>query len=400
MHEYLSHCYDCLFENGLKPECYIRLDRSHVVASIIRNKQIDKQFGKQKAPKTFYRRLIGFSIQQTDIELVEKMIRDMFTVVYNKNLSKSSKEIQKSMVSTTKTHKIDEENQLESTRDERIPDSKFHEKTSKFYQWVESIANDEKIKAKSLPLNNSDASLDDSIDSNMYYAPGIAKTLIEIFSKLPLNSFIMDKSFGQKMEIATSSATEAGFRVMKRNVFAGAGRIRVDAWLERHLKYLLGKTLNEKSNIDVIDNDFKDYDDDCKTDLIIESDSENEYETDGNDHAEVMTENDFDDNEIENVVETCDDQLIETNQSKKCSPRKCASEHDKKEVETNVMIKSDESEKVVETWVDQLIEIDETKNGKPLGKSAGRHDKKEVGKGSKENVTKTKEKNTMHSITV
>lgn len=57
-------------------------------------------------------------------------------------------------------------------------------------------------------------------------------------------------------------------------------------------------------------------------------------------------------------------------------------------------------QKVVETWVDQLIEIDETKNGKPLGKSAGRHDKKEVGKGSKENVTKTKEKNTMHSITV
>lgn len=109
----------------------------------------------------------------------------------------------------------------------------------------------------------------------------------------------MNQSFGRKIETATSSATEAGFCVLKHNVFAGVGRIRVDAWLERHLKYLLGKSLNE--NIDFTGEDFDEGHNECEDDLIIECNS---------DDCENENENEF---EQKNKIETNIEKQIETN---------------------------------------------------------------------------------------
>lgn len=125
LHGYLTQCYECLFENGDAPTCYIRLDRSHVVASILRNKNFEKVFGRQTKAKSFYRRLVGFLILQSDIEEVERTIRVAFTLVYNRNLSGSLRQQQKALVSKTNTLTTGEETKTPS------PDSKFHETKSK-----------------------------------------------------------------------------------------------------------------------------------------------------------------------------------------------------------------------------------------------------------------------------
>lgn len=178
-----------------------------------------------------------------------------------------------------RTHKIDEGEVQQSPHVQHIPDSNFSEKKSKFYNWIASIAVQQKLKAEISQHNESDAPLNDSsIDSNTYYAPEIASTLIEMFSKLPLTSFIMDKFFGRDMEVPTSSTTEAGFRVLKRSVFAGLNNIRLDTWLEKHLKYLQGKGLSEKCNYDLNESDH-DSDSKCKDDLIVDSEN-SEYESD------------------------------------------------------------------------------------------------------------------------
>lgn len=87
----------------------------------------------------------------------------------------------------------------------------------------------------------------------------------------------MDKSFGRSLETPTSSATEAGFNVMKNKVFRGVGCVRVDSWLERHLKFLQGKSLTDKSNFDIIGDDFDDGQL-CEDDIIIEQHSDCDLE--------------------------------------------------------------------------------------------------------------------------
>lgn len=372
-HEYLTQCYECLFENGAKPACYIRLDRSHVVATILRNKSFTKEFGKQNDPKNFYRRLIGFLIQQSDIEVIEKTIRNAFVLVFNRYLTPENFSMQQALESTTKTHKIDKETEVRSPQNQKIPDSRFNEKKSKFYQWVEKIAKIEEESAKSSPLNKSDASIDDSVRKNSYYGPDLAKTLIDIFSKLPLTSFVMNKSFNRKNETPTSSATEAGFRVMKNSVFAGTGRIRVDTWLERHLKYLMGKSLNEnnESNLavnyeDVNNDDNLDYDDiGDQIDLFVESDSEdgNESSCEGNSEDELIIESDNEtdlpieseheteteeeargEKKCEKIIETEIDlsqtvrtiaDLRDDKTASRVLPTKCASRRDKKQMKSS-----------------------------------------------------------------
>lgn len=49
--EYIDRCYEALFENGAPPTCYIRLDRAHIVKSIMRSKPLNNA-GKAKKSST------------------------------------------------------------------------------------------------------------------------------------------------------------------------------------------------------------------------------------------------------------------------------------------------------------------------------------------------------------
>lgn len=45
--EYLSHCFDGSVNKKSRPSCYIRIDRSHAVATIVRNKQFERGVNKR-----------------------------------------------------------------------------------------------------------------------------------------------------------------------------------------------------------------------------------------------------------------------------------------------------------------------------------------------------------------
>lgn len=142
------------------------------------------QFGTDGSAKTFYRRLFGFLIQQDDIKVVESAIRDVFMLVYNRNLSKDMAILQRNLKSITRTHTIESIyiSNITSPDDQQIPDSLFNVK-SEFYQWIANITEEQKEEAKSAPRNQKDASLydaslyDASLVSNDYCAPKIAETL-------------------------------------------------------------------------------------------------------------------------------------------------------------------------------------------------------------------------------
>lgn len=218
VHEYLSQCYECLFEKGKRPKCYIRLDISHTVASIKRNKIFDKEFGKQKASKEYYQRLLGFLLQQSDIKVVEIVIRNAFTLLYTELLSHETQQLQLNMIALTNSHEIDEEDvDCETGKD--IPDKVFSEKKSKFYNWIEKLSEEQKIEVENQGESSFNA-------PNILYAPTMDSKLIDIFAKLPMTSRIMSAAFDRESETATSSSTEAGFRVLKKNVFAVSGKYR------------------------------------------------------------------------------------------------------------------------------------------------------------------------------
>lgn len=106
VHEYLSQCFDHLVNGGPLPKCYIRLDRSHVIASLLSNTTFIKVFGQQKEARNFYLRLIGYLIQEPDFQKVANIIRDAFKMVYNR-YSDETKE--RTMLRLIKTHKIYDE---------------------------------------------------------------------------------------------------------------------------------------------------------------------------------------------------------------------------------------------------------------------------------------------------
>lgn len=170
----------------------------------MRNKQFAKQFGKQKEPKKFYRRLIGFLVKAAEIRDVKQTIRDAFTLLYSQKLSKKSLEIYERLTKITVSHQIDKEYE-ENSRNKKtqpvrnsLPDTYFHEN-----------------------------------HPNNFFAPKLENTLISIFSKIPLCSLVMDHSFGRTVK----------------------NQIRVDTWLETHLRFLQGRAKLGAHHID--DNEDK-----------------------------------------------------------------------------------------------------------------------------------------------
>ncbi|KAJ6647961.1 NOF-FB transposable element [Pseudolycoriella hygida] len=81
MEVYMNKCYDALFEGCKTPECFIRLNRSHIVKAIKRNEYLKKE---DKRRKILYQRIFGYLISVEDVKDAEKIIREIFILLYNK----------------------------------------------------------------------------------------------------------------------------------------------------------------------------------------------------------------------------------------------------------------------------------------------------------------------------
>lgn len=293
MNAYLNECFDHL-ENEKDPlQCYIRLDRSHVIATILRNKKLKQVFGKQKSQKYFFLRVIGFLLQQNDWNLVKKIMQNTFWLALDPNPSPVKTMMEMRMVELTKTHKIYAVDDNETKSDDpktQLFDARWNIKRTAFFHFIESMAHDIEKTIKLLNSSGSDLQNDDSTDAHgRFYSPDFVPTLVEMFSKIPLTSYILNASFGLPIDqYPTSSATEANFRVVNNDLFKRK-RIRIDGWLEKHLQYLLGKSKAEELYEDDESADDEksklvleelEYDPLSEDDLVVESETGTESDDD------------------------------------------------------------------------------------------------------------------------
>lgn len=106
VHKYLDYCYDIRNTHGSTAITYKRLDRSHVTKSIKQRVGVKK--GVNKVTATFYQRVLGFLIQETNIDVCEDNIRKMFIVLKNKYIhSNEIVENINELVTLATQHKID-----------------------------------------------------------------------------------------------------------------------------------------------------------------------------------------------------------------------------------------------------------------------------------------------------
>lgn len=278
VHEYLSHCHDHLIDkdNVARPKTYIRLDRSHVVASLHRNAVFKKVFGNRNGPKFFYLRIIGYLLQEPDLKKAESAIRNTFAIASNRFLVGIDSNLLENMHELVKTHKNDIEPTDSEQQIERLEDSNFKEEKSRFYMYIKNIADDEQARAE---MHNNNIDDNDTFKmENAYYAVGVVPELVKIFSKLPMSGCLLNESFGLPPDdVPTSSQVEANFRTIAHDLFSVKKRNNIDKWLEIHLNFLIGES--KAINTDETD-DFSDEEVNEPIDLVIEPMSEQEVEDD------------------------------------------------------------------------------------------------------------------------
>lgn len=249
--DYLNGCFTSLFENGERPRVFIRLDRSHFVNSVMRNKKLNTL---PKKARDLYRRIIGYLITVECVEEARCVICDMFVIAKNEYLFND--EISKAkdrMITLARNHKylIDEGEPEEVVLEDRNEKSK-----SLFKTWVKSIVKE--VEEKFVKKSSDDSAENSAFGDNIYFAPKICRELIEVISKLPMFSNIMIGTFNSKSLVATSSATENIFCLLKTHVLNKKKGLRMDRFIEKsidtidgYFKSLLArtKTKNPIANI-------------------------------------------------------------------------------------------------------------------------------------------------------
>lgn len=247
-HEYLSCCYDMLFEGERAPPTYIRIDRSHVVKSIMNKTGLKIGVGSDTCK--FYRRFLGFIIQITDIEELKSIIGNIFILLFNRYIHNNEiLQLQTTIIQTINQHKIDQithfvHEDIHSI--ESIPDIEINSK-NKFRKWIESVVENIRRNHVSEELNSSDDH--SQRQHNILYAPALEKPIIDFLAKLPLYGNIMNNAFQSNNSKPTSSPTETDFDVLKNDLFKKETGIRVDIFVKQHIMFtqgrLVGKNVEE-----------------------------------------------------------------------------------------------------------------------------------------------------------
>lgn len=242
VHEYLDHCFESLFGTRKAPTTYIRLDRSHTVHSINKNKKLRHKVTPNVS--IFYRRLLGFFIQESQIKVIQDLIQCMFIILNTRCIhSGGVQSILQRLEQVTQSHKI------ETISHEIIvpdPDFEFGVGKNKFQNWIQEIVL--RVHAEYI-----DDSLNDSnentigVEKNAYYAPHLEKPLMEFLYDLPLCGNILNAVFDSQNFVPTSSATETDFDVIKNDLFHASHGIRVDEWLKKHISFTDGRLAGKRA---------------------------------------------------------------------------------------------------------------------------------------------------------
>lgn len=113
VHQYLDHCFDIMWnEDDSGKVTYVRHDRSHTTKEICHKQEFNK--GMNKTTAMFYKRLLGYLIQEKSVAVCESIIRQLFTVLNNRYLCSADVcDAVKMLEKVSLEHKFDEQPKIE-----------------------------------------------------------------------------------------------------------------------------------------------------------------------------------------------------------------------------------------------------------------------------------------------
>lgn len=239
---YLSQCYDVLFESADLPTCFIRLDRSHMVNIIKRQKCLNTEDPRKRK---LFERTFGYVMLCDDIAQVESIIRKLFILLLNKyetdDYVRDAKKVLKEISDSHSMEEEEEEKEIIDEDDHRVI-ACDNLSRSKFFSWIDSIKNDVEKKNVNHRLNSSlNTDTDAELVDNIYYGPNLIKPFHELLATLPLWSNVMMKHFKSTNPTPTSSGCEVEFKNVKRLLFNNRRAIRLDSFVQTHMEYLNGQ---------------------------------------------------------------------------------------------------------------------------------------------------------------
>lgn len=233
--KYVTACMKSLLENEAPPLCFIRLDRSHFVRSIIGNKLLRKL---DASVSRLIKGVIGYLIQCDSIDTVKHVLQKVFTLTRNPKGTEDVRSAQSYLMKLVQTHTAFDDIP-ESQTEENAAQDQF-EKDSESdsyrdtlaYKWLMAII-------ESVPITE-ESECDTSTLPNIYFSQKLNEFLLQLFVRIPMWSNIMCAVFGSSNINPSSSASESEFKNIKK--LTGIKTKLVDVFVDLHLKHLSGKT--------------------------------------------------------------------------------------------------------------------------------------------------------------
>lgn len=225
------------------PDCYIRIDVAHFV------KTYSNALSKStlRPVRTFYLAVIGQIVLCRQVEDARKILKALLVISQCElegNLQgtclKSDCEIHKQFLEQLITGK--ETFNEEELDDEKILDAEFDEDKEEkissnwWLKWGEDI--NREIQSSILQKGTR---------ANAHYAPHIATKLLRDIGTIPLWSNIYTDNFGYGRIPASSASVESEFNKLKNFVINKS--LRVDKFVEEHIKYLIGRVIIADANV-------------------------------------------------------------------------------------------------------------------------------------------------------
>lgn len=232
---YISACVEAVVNGKQTPICFLRIDRSHFVRSLLRNKLLRKEEPRVRA---LILGAVGYLMICDSFADAEQVLHHLFTLTKNKFINRSVKTAKKFLEVVIGTHNI---NQYATEGEEMENDLVEHTDVKQ-----ESYDGTYRSTLMYSRIKNIYDSVRDETDGefevldNLYYSDRVNNFLMELCTRLPMWSNIMCAKFGSRNMNPSSSGSESHFKNIKR--LMGSKTRRVDVFFSDFMKHFSGIT--------------------------------------------------------------------------------------------------------------------------------------------------------------
>lgn len=228
---YLSACMKALLGNDKPPRCLVRLDRSHFVAAVQRNKvlrKMDSRVGR------LIKGIIGYLIQCVSFEICRLILLKLFTLINNEYVNDDVNSAKAYLRHIIKIFAVNED-EFSAEPDTEFHGENYFEEThgdsykdTLVYAWITGLFDSIEVHPPSGAM----------LVENIFYSDKLKPYVMRLFTRLPMWTNIMCEVCESDNLNPTSSGSESEFNKIKRLI--GIRTKRVDVFVAQHLKHLSG----------------------------------------------------------------------------------------------------------------------------------------------------------------